>query len=336
MSAEETSIEKGARRGGISRTAVAIIAAVVIVAALIGVAWAAGWLSPQIEFVRIDGSSTVFPITSGWAAEFSTGQRQVVVGFSGTGGGFQKFCRGETDLSGASRPIKQSEIDTCTQNGVTGIVEFLVAYDGLSVVVNKNNNWVDSLTVRQLCRIWTANTSADACDGTGGHVTRWVELNATWPDREIDLYGPGTDSGTFDYFVEVILTPFDQDITADFFPSEDDNVLVQAIAADQDGLGYFGYAYAIANTATLNLLAIDNEQGAGPILPSEETIKDGRYAPLSRPLFVYANSKSLGRPIVRDFLRFGYSTRGLEIVGDTGYVTLTAIEVSEQVAKIPP
>jgi phosphate transport system substrate-binding protein len=336
MSTPPSSIQRGARQG---RVSLGVIIAIVVVVAAVGAGVAYYALVPRggPEIVVVDGSSTVFPITSAWAGSFNNDQRQVVVRFSGTGGGFEKFCRGETDLSDASRPIRQSEVDLCTANGVTGIVEFLVAYDGLSVVVNHNNDWASDLTVAQLCRIWTGSTSASVCGGAGGPVTRWNELDPSWPDQEISLYGPGTDSGTFDYFVEVILDPFDETITPDFFPSEDDNVLVQGIAGDQYALGYFGYAYAIANTASLKILAIDDEDptnGDGPIFPSEETVKDGTYAPLSRPLFVYGNSRSLGRTVVEDFLRFGFSGPGQVLVGQTGYVTLNANEVQAQLAKL--
>jgi len=316
-----------------------IIAVIVVIAAVVGaVAYYAFVAQGGAEIVVVDGSSTVFPVTFAWAEAFNVpGQRQVVVRFSGTGGGFEKFCRGETDLSDASRPIRQSETDLCTSNGITGIEEFLVAYDGLSVVVNHNNIWAENLTVAQLCRIWTSNTSAGACGGAGAHVTRWNELDPNWPAQDINLYGPGTDSGTFDYFVEVILDPFDEAITADFLPSEDDNFLVQGIAGDQYALGYFGYAYAIANPASLKILAIDDEDpanGDGPILPSEETVKDRTYAPLSRPLYVYGNGRSLGRQVVEDFLRFGFSSQGQVLVGQTGYVTLNANEVQAQLAKL--
>ena len=336
-----TSIQKGARRGGISTGVIILI--VVVVLAAVGAA-AVYVLLPRPEIVRVDGSSTVFPITSAWAAEFNNPSRQVVVAFSGTGGGFAKFCRGETDLSDASRPIKRADSDPattteeelCTQNGITGIVEFLVAYDGLSVVVNPQNTWVQNLTVGQLCRIWTSNTSAGACHNAGGRVTRWSELNGSWPQETIQLYGPGTDSGTFDYFVEVILGNKKSEHTDQYFASEDDNVLVQGVASNRNALGYFGYAYAIDNTDSLRILPIDNEDGDGAVLPSHDTIRQpGAYEPLSRPLFIYGSAGSLARQTVQDFLEFGYTARGTELVDQTGYVSLTEAERATERAKIP-
>jgi phosphate transport system substrate-binding protein len=318
---------------------VAIVAAVIVAgsaAAYVGLVGLGG--TPAIELARIDGSSTVYPITAAWAGEFNTPTRQVVVAFSGTGGGFQKFCRGEIDLSDASRPIKASERDACIAAGITGITEFLVGYDGLTVVVNEENTWANALTVKELCRIWTSNTTAGACGGAGPRVTLWNDINSSWPDATINLYGPGTDSGTFDYFVEEVLAKYKTPITDAFFGSEDDNVLVQAIAADPNALGYFGYAYYLPNEDRLKAVGIDDgddANGAGPILPSEATIKGGTYRPLSRPLFIYASAASLGKPLVKDFLRFGFSAEGTALVAQTGYVTLTSSEIAAQTAKIP-
>lgn len=318
-----------------------IVAVVVLIAAVAGgvayFAFLAPPAGPGREIVRVDGSSTVFPITSEWASEFSNGQRAVVVAFSGTGGGFQKFCRGEIDLSDASRPIRQSEIDQCTANGITGIVEFKVAYDGLSVVIHEDNNWVEHLTTDQLCRIWTSNTTAGACNGAGPQVNNWNELNASWPNQPIDLFGPGTDSGTFDYFIEAILGNEPSEHRDDYFASENDLDLVQGCANEVYALCYFGYAYVVPNLDRIRPVAIDDgnaTNGDGPILPSEQTIKDGTYAPLSRPLFIYGNSVSLARQVVEDFLRFGYSTRGTELVAATGYVALSSTEIQAEVAKL--
>ena len=332
------SIKKGSQKGTVDRRRI-VITAVVVSIAIVAVAWyvlVAANNPSGPEIVRVDGSSTVFPITSAWATEFNNEKRQVVVAFSGTGGGFQKFCRGETQLSDASRPIKQSELDMCTQNGISGVTEFKIAYDGISVVVPIGNTWVQHLTVKQLCRIWTSNESAGACGGEGPRVTKWSELNSSWPDQTIRLFGPGTDSGTFDYFKEVILTPTKDPITDQFFPSEDDNVLVQAISNEPNYLGYFGYAYVHENTDKIRAVAIDDEKnGDGPVMPTSETIKDGSYAPLSRPLFVYASAKSLESQVVKDFLRFGYSARGHDLINLTGYVPLDQTEMTAQLAKIP-
>jgi phosphate transport system substrate-binding protein len=344
MSAESSSIQRGTRKGKIGRNTV-VVGVVLVLAIAGGTVAYLFWPRSTIEIVRIDGSSTVFPITSAWAGQFNNPSRQVLVAFSGTGGGFAKFCLGETDLSDASRPMRQSELDECVANGMTNITdivrfrqqfEFLVAYDGLSVVVNPENTWVDHLTVSDLCRIWTSNTSAGACGGAGGHAAQWRDLrpgNVSWPTQDIDLYGPGTASGTYDYFVEVILDPTNDPITADFFPNEDDNRLVQGVTSSPYALGYFGYAYAIENTDAIRIVPIDG--GGGPVMPTSDTVRDGSYTPLSRPLFVYANAKSLARPVVQDFLTFGFSDAGTGLVDQTGYVSLTAAERSEQLLKIP-
>ena len=332
MSATSSSIQRGSQQG---RIGTGMIVAIVVAVAVVGGVAAYYLFFPRggPEIVRVDGSSTVFPITSAWATDFNNPSRQVIVAFSGTGGGFAKFCRGETDLSDASRPIRQSELDLCTANGIRNVTEFLVSYDGLSVVVNIDNTWVDHLSVADLCRIWTSNASVGACGGAGPRVTSWNELNASWPAQPIGLYGPGTDSGTFDYFVEVILTPTRDAITAEYFPSEDDNVLVQGVASDTYALGYFGYAYAIENTATIRIVPIDG--GNGPVLPTHDTIRDGTYHPLSRPLFVYGSAQSLARQVVKDFVRFGLSDAGTLLVDLTGYVSLTAVERAAELLKVP-
>jgi phosphate transport system substrate-binding protein len=339
MEEQQASIRRRRRGFPIGKTTIILIVVVVLASAGVG----AYLVFPRPDIVRIDGSSTVFPITSAWAAEYntpwySTPYRQVVVAFSGTGGGFAKWCRGETDLNDASRPIRQSEIDGpngCTAHGITNITEFRAAYDGLSIVVNPQNTWVANLTVSQLCRIWTSNGSAGACGGAGGRVTTWSGLNSTWPAEAIQLYGPGTASGTFDYFVEVILGNRRTEHTDQYFGSEDDNVLVQGVSSNRNALGYFGYAYAVRNPGIIRILPIDNEDGDGAIAPTEATIRDSTYEPLSRPLYVYGNARSLARQIVQDYLEFGYSARGTQLVDDTGYVSLTEAEREEERLKIP-
>ncbi len=267
-----------------------------------------------------DGSSTVFPITQAVAEEFTATNPdvQISVGISGTGGGFEKFCAGETDIQDASRPIEQEEIDLCEQNGVE-YVELEVALDGLSVVVNPANDWAACLTVDQLKAIWEP----------GSEVGRWSDVDPSFPDRPITLYGPGTDSGTFDYFTDAIVGE-EGASRSDYTASEDDNVLVQGVAGDENSLGYFGYAYYEENRDKLKIVAVDG--GSGCVEPTPETINDGSYAPLSRPLFVYVSKASLANPAVVAFMDF-YVGTSQEVVSDVGYVPLDpetyAVEVDE-------
>ncbi len=270
--------------------------------------------------IAIDGSSTVFPIGEAVAEEFqraNAGSR-VTVGTSGTGGGFQKFCRGETDMSNASRPIKATEADACRAAGIE-FIEIPVAYDGLSVIVNPKNTWVTSMTAAELRKIWQPEAQ--------GRITRWSQVRQGWPDREIRLYGPGTDSGTFDYFTEAINGKA-QASRGDFTASEDDNVLVQGVSGDENALGYFGFAYYEENKNRLKLVPIDDENpanGAGPILPSPETVRDGSYSPLSRPMFMYVNTAKLSRPEVKAFVDFMLNNGGA-LIRDVGYVPLSDTE----------
>jgi phosphate transport system substrate-binding protein len=259
--------------------------------------------------IEVDGSSTVFPITEAVAEEFrkTFPDVKVNVGVSGTGGGFKRFIAGETDINNASRPIKDSEAETATANGVE-YLELEIAIDGLSVMVNPENEFVDCLTVQQLKDIWEPSSSVDS----------WNDVNPVWPDTELRLYGPGTDSGTFDYFTEVIVEEA-QASRPDYTASEDDNVLVQGIGGDRNALGYLGYAYYAENKDNLKLVSVDG--GDGCVLPSETTIQDGSYQPLARSLLIYVNKARLTRPEVKGFLEF-YMGNGGELAVEVGYVAL--------------
>ncbi len=263
--------------------------------------------------VVIDGSSTVFPVTEAVAEEYQKLHRgvKVTVGISGTGGGFKRFCAGETDISDASRPISATEKDECQKAGVE-FIEIPVAYDGLSVMVNPSNTWATSMTVAELKKLWEPAAQ--------GKITRWNQIRPEWPDQPINLYGAGADSGTFDYFTEVIMGTA-KSSRGDFTASEDDNILVQGIAGDRNALGYFGYAYYVENPGKLKLVAIDS--GKGPILPSEETILGNTYKPLSRPLFIYVKKQAAARPEVKEFVRF-YLTTGRPLIKQVGYVQIPA------------
>jgi phosphate transport system substrate-binding protein len=267
-----------------------------------------------------DGSSTVFPVTEAVAEEFQRANAgtKVTVGSSGTGGGFQKFCRDETDLSNASRPITPGEHEACTKAGIQ-YIELPVAYDGLAVVVHAKNTWAASMTVAELKKLWEPAAQ--------GKVMRWNQVRADWPDREIHLFGAGVDSGTFDYFTEAIVGKQDQS-RGDYTSSEDDNVIVQGVSRDEGALGFFGYAYYEENKDKLKLVAIDDgndANGKGPIEPSPDTVKNGTYRPLSRPIFIYPKLKSLDRPEVKSFVDF-YLTKGIPLVREVGYIPLTDAE----------
>ncbi len=261
--------------------------------------------------VRIDGSSTVFPISEAIAEEFlatSPGVR-VTVGASGTGGGFSKFMAGEADINDASRPVEPEEIEKGKANGIE-FLELTVAYDGLSVVVNPANDFVDFLTVAELKAIWEPGSTVDS----------WNDVRPEWPDQPLRLYGAGTDSGTFDYFTEVINGEGGAS-RPDYTSSEDDNILVQGVAGDEGALGFFGFAYYEASASQLRLVPIDG--GSGPLAPSVSTINDGSYSPLSRPLFIYVSKSSAARPEVRAFIDFYLDTAPI-IAPDVGYVALPA------------
>jgi len=271
--------------------------------------------------VIMDGSSTVYPIAEAAAEEYMMEQPnvKVSVGASGTGGGFEKFTKGETDFSNASRPIKEEEKQAAAANGIE-FQEFQLAYDGLSVVVNKENDWVDYLTVDELKKMWTE-------DGT---VKKWSDIRPGWPDEEIKFFSPGHDSGTYDYFDEVILEGKELVKTAQL--SEDDNILVRGVEGDQYAIGYFGYAYYLENKDKLKVVPIDG--GNGPVEPTNETIETGKYTPLSRPLFTYVNVKSLKeKPQVYDYMEFLLETAG-DLAEEVGYVRLPEEKYKEQLETL--
>ncbi len=268
--------------------------------------------------VLLDGSSTVYPIAQAAAEEFMSKHRgvKVSVGVSGTGGGFKRFVVGETDISNASRPIKESEIEACRKNGIE-YVELKLAIDGLSVVVNPENDWCDCLSVPQLRAIWEP----------GSKIHKWSDVNPDWPDEPIALYGADTDSGTFDYFTEVICGE-DGRIRTDYSPSTDDNVLVRGVSGDKYALGFFGYAYYAENTDKVKAIGVAPEDDLDNcIKPTPETIESGRYRPLSRPLFLYVNTKSLAKPQVRAFVEFCLSEEGQELVSAVKYVRLSKADL---------
>jgi phosphate transport system substrate-binding protein len=262
--------------------------------------------------VAIDGSSTVFPISEAVAEEFQKVQKEVkvTVGVSGTGGGFKRFCAGETDISDASRPIKTgagSEAETCA-NAKIDYIELPVAYDGLSVVVNPQNTWATCMTTAELKKLWEPEAE--------GKVTTWNQIRADWPNEKINLYGPGTDSGTFDYFTEAINGKEDAS-RGDFTASEDDNILVTGVSGDKYALGYFGLAYLIENQGKIKGVQVDG--GKGCVSPTVATVESGEYAPLSRPLFIYVKKDSVTKPQVKAFVDFYLQNAG-KLAGEVGYV----------------
>ena len=295
---------------------------------LLAMVAACGRGSQSAQLVAADGSSTVYPITEAVAEEFQKAHPgvRVTVGISGTGGGFQKFCRGEVQIADASRPIRPTEIEACSTGGIQ-FIELPVAYDGLAVVVHPQNTWVDHMTVAELRRLWEPAAE--------GKVTRWSQIRTGWPDREVHLFGAGVDSGTFDYFTEAI-NGKEKASRGDYTSSEDDNVIVQGVACDQDALGYFGFAYYEENKDRLKLVPIDDQKddnGAGPIPPSFESVRGGTYRPLSRPLFIYVSQAALARPEIKTFLDF-YLDAGVRLTGEVGYVPLTDGEQRLVVARL--
>jgi phosphate transport system substrate-binding protein len=286
-----------------------LISKAVALAALIA---AAGFAQAQV--IKIDGSSTVYPITEGVAEDFQKLKKNVIkvtVGISGTGGGFKKFCRGDTDIQGASRPILEKEMADCRAAGVE-YVELPVAFDALTVVMNPKNTFLKSITVDELKKIWEPAAQ--------GKIMRWNQVNPAWPDAPIKLFGAGSDSGTFDYFTEAI-TGKSKASRGDFTASEDDNVLVQGVAQDVNAIGYFGYAYYAENTQRLKAVPIIEKAGKPAVAPSEASVLDGSYQPLSRPIFIYVSVKSLAKPEVREFAEY-YMKNSAKIAKEVKYVPL--------------
>jgi phosphate transport system substrate-binding protein len=272
--------------------------------------------------IKIDGSSTVYPITEAVAEEFRSVQPNinVTVGVSGTGGGFKKFMRAEIDINDASRPIKSSEADACSEIGMD-FVELSVAYDGLAVLVHPENDWVDYFTVEELKKIW----SPDAQE----NIMYWDQVREGWPHEELHLFGPGVASGTYDYFSEVICGK-KVGTRGDYTASEDDHVLVQGIANDKNALGFFGLAYYEENKDKLQLVGVNN--GQGNVLPTLETVGNGSYAPLSRPIFIYVSSTAAAKEEVQEFVSF-YLESAPSLVSEVGYIPLPSTEYDKQIEK---
>lgn len=268
------------------------------------------------RIISIDGSSTVFPINEAVAEEFQKiNDAAVTIGVSGTGGGFKKFCASEISITGASRPIKPTEIKACADRGIE-YVELPVAYDGIVIVTHPSNNWVDHVTVSDLKTMWEPKAQAN--------VTRWSQVRKEWPDKEVHLFGPGVDSGTFDYFTKAIVGE-EHASRGDFTSSEDDNVLVQGVATDPLALGFFGYAYYGENSDRLKLIAVDDgdeENGTEPIFASPQTVSNGTYQPLSRPIFIYVRKDAAQRVDVQEFISF-YLSNAIDLVTEVGYIALS-------------
>ncbi|ADL07135.1 PstS family phosphate ABC transporter substrate-binding protein [Thermosediminibacter oceani] len=312
---------KGAKAGYVLALFTLSLAAVLVVTACGASNRNQGGQANLSGSIEIDGSSTVYPITEAVAEEFMNTYPDVniTVGVSGTGGGFKRFTAGETDISNASRPISDEEAAKAKESGVE-YIELPVAYDGITVVVNKENDWVDHLTVEELKKIWSP----------GSKVTKWSDIRPGWPDEKINLYGPGTDSGTFEYFTEAVNGEAKKS-RSDYTASEDDNVLVQGVSGDRYALGYFGFAYYLENSDKVKAVPIDG--GSGPVEPTAESIKNGTYKPLARPIFIYVNKKSLERPEVKEFVKF-YMENAAELVEEVGFVPMPESEYQENLNKI--
>ncbi len=276
-----------------------------------------GTAQAQHKIVAIDGSSTVYPITEAVAEEYQKlkkGAVKVTVGISGTGGGFKKFCRGETDISDASRPILKQEMEACRQTGIE-YIELPVAYDALTVVINPKNDWAEEMTVAELKKMWEPAAQ--------GVVDNWKKVSERFPDRPLKLAGPGADSGTFDYFTEAVVGK-SKSSRGDYMASEDDNVIVQFVSRDVGALGYFGLAYYTENKDKVKAVKIKKDENSPAVAPSVETVNNGTYQPLSRPIFIYVNAKAAQeKPEVREFVEF-YLQNAAKLSKEVGYVDLPA------------
>ena len=282
------------------------------IAAVVAGAFASASVFAQ-ALVKIDGSSTVYPITEAVAEEFQKSKKntvRVTVGISGTGGGFKKFCRGETDISDASRPILKKEMDDCAKAGIK-YVELPVAFDALTVVVNPKNTFIKQLTVAELKMMWEPSAQ--------GKITKWNQINPAWPDAPLKLFGPGADSGTFDYFTEAV-NGKSKSSRGDFTASEDDNVLVPGVSRDNNALGFFGFAYYDENKGKLRAVPIVNPKGKA-VTPSIDAVMAGEYEPLARPIFIYVSAKAIDRPEVKEFVEF-YLKHGGKLAKEVKYVPL--------------
>ncbi|MCL6473057.1 MAG: PstS family phosphate ABC transporter substrate-binding protein [Firmicutes bacterium] len=275
----------------------------------------------QAGTVKVDGSSTVLPVSEAVASEFMKANPgiNVTVGSSGTGGGFKKFIAGEIDIADASRPIEEAEKAAAKKNGIQ-YIEIPVAYDGITIIVNKKNAWAKSITTEELKKIWAPDSK----------INNWKQVRADWPDQKLVLYGPSSAHGTFDYFTQAI-NGKEKAIRTDYNVSEDYNVVVQGVQGDKGALGFLGYAYYKQNEDNLRALPID--AGSGPVKPTEETIKGGNYNPLSRQIYIYVNSKSLEKPVVKDFVKF-YLTKGSELIPSVGYIPLNKADYDKSLKQI--
>lgn len=286
----------------------------IVVTVMLGVCVSAASTVVASPTVKVDGSSTVYPIAEAVAEDFQIAKRgavRVTVGISGTGGGFRRFCRGEADIVNASRPITQLEREACKSTGVQ-YIEMPIAFDALTVVVNPRNTWSKTITVEELKKFWEPAAQ--------GKITHWNQVNPAWPDKKIKLYGAGADSGTFEYFTEAVVGKA-KSSRGDYTASEDDNVLVQGVASDMFALGFFGYAYYIENNKKVHAVAVDS--GKGGVIPSAATVADGSYHPLSRPVFIYVNAKSTDRPEIKEFVHF-FMENASALVSEVKYFPLTS------------